>query len=121
MKRLLLFLFVFSLCAQPLSQVTWTALAAVGTTSLFATPGSDIHTIQAVVAGAPAACTINLDGSLNSSTWADISGPQTCTSSIMFHVVNRSVAYVRANLTVLSGGTAPTVRVTYLGHSSGGR
>jgi hypothetical protein len=121
MKRLLLFLLAITLSAQALNQVTWPALTTTGTTPLFATPGNDVHTVQIVLSGSPSGCTINLDGSLDGSHWNDISGSQTCTSNIMFHVVSRSVRFVRGDLTALSGGTSPTVTVTYLGHSSGGR
>jgi hypothetical protein len=121
MKRLSLFLAALILTAQPQKQITWTVLSAAGTTSSIAVAGSDVHTVQIVVTGGPGACTLNLDGSLDAIHWADISGGQTCTSNVVFHVVNRSVAFVRGNLTAFSGGTAPTATVTYLGHSTGGR
>lgn len=123
MKRLSLFLFALALTlgAQALNRITWPALAATGTTPLFATAGNDVHTVQVVLTGGPGACTINLDGSLDGVHWFDISGAQTCTANIMFHVVNRAVPFVRGDLSALSGGTSPTVTVSYLGHSSGGR
>ncbi len=119
MKRLLVFLFCFTLSGQALSEKIWTALTATGTTAGFAVPSNSFHTLQAVVTGSPSVCTINLDGSLDGTNWFDISGNQTCTSSVMFHVVNRSVTNVRANLTALSGGTAPTVTARYTGHNGG--
>lgn len=78
------------------------------------------HTIQAVVTGGPAACSIQLEGTLDdpstsAADWADLSGSQTCTSTVTFHVIDRAVRGVRANLTALSGGTAPTVTVKYMG------
>jgi len=119
MKRLL-FLCALTLAAQNLSQVTWPVVSAVGATALFATPGSDVHTVQAIAGNTPATCTVNLDGSLDGANWFDISGGQTCTSNVMFHVVNRAVAYVRGHVTTLTGAGA-TVTISYLGHSSGGR
>lgn len=121
MKRFLIFLYALTLGAQALSTVTWPALTATGTTASFAVPGSDVHTVQAVLTGSPSGCTLHLEGSLDASHWLDLSGDQTCTSNLMFHVVNRAVASVRVNLTALSGGTSPTVAISYLGHSSGGR
>lgn len=121
MRRLTFFLFVFCLSAQQVSEHLWTTLTTTGTTSGFAVPANDIHTLAVVVTGSPSGCQVNLDGSLDSSFWFDISGAQTCTSSTAFHVVNRAVMFVRANLTTLSGGTAPTVSPKYVGHSSGGK
>jgi hypothetical protein len=120
MKHLLLLVFALVLSAQQLSQKAWTTLSATGATSGFAVPGNDVHTVQVVVTNSPATCTVNLDGSLDATHWFDLSGNQTCTSNLMFHVINRAVAYVRGNVTVLSGAGA-TVTVSYLGHSSGGR
>lgn len=119
MKRLLLFCLCFSLSGQALSEKVWTALTAVGTTSGFAVPSNSFHTVQVVITGSPSGCTINLDGSLDGTNWFDLSGGQTCTASVMFHVVNRAVLNVRANLTALSGGTAPTVTARYTGHNGG--
>ncbi len=116
MKRMMLFFAVaFLLGAQSVSQKTWTALTATGTTSSFSIAANSNHTLSIVVSGGPSGCTVNLDGSLDSTHWFDLSGGQTCTSSVMFHVANRPVTFVRANLTALSGGTAPTVTVVYVG------
>jgi len=119
MKKLLLFLASVAILNAQLSRITWAALSATGTTSGFNVPGSDVHTIAAIVTGSPSGCTLHLEGSLDGTNWFDISGDQTCTSNLMFHVVNRAVAQVRMNLTALTGGTAPTVTGWYLGHSTG--
>ncbi|MGH9667094.1 MAG: hypothetical protein ACRD9L_21930, partial [Bryobacteraceae bacterium] len=77
------------------------------------------HTVQAVVTGSPSGCSIQLEGTLDdptlSPTWSNLSGSQTCTSSVMFHVTARPVRAIRVNLTALSGGTSPTVTVKYVG------
>lgn len=114
-------LFAAIMCAAALAQAakTWTALTATGTTALYNVPGNDIHTMQAIVTGSPASCTVHLEGSIDSTHWFDLSGDQTCTSSMMFHVVARSVLYVRGNLITLSGGTSPTVTLSYSGIRSG--
>lgn len=72
-------------------------------------------TFQVVTTGGPATCTLNVQGSLDNINWFDLSGNQTCTSSLMFHVVNKPVQYVRINLSALTGGTSPTVTTTVFG------
>lgn len=120
-KRTCIFLvLLYTLGAQSLSKMMWPALSATGTTAAFGVPASHIHTVSAVVAGGPSGCTVNLDGMIDG-TWYDISGPQTCTSSVMFHVFGKAVELVRGHVTALSGGTAPTVTITYLGSAGGQR
>lgn len=99
-----------------ITTVTFTALTAAGTTATLSLPEADTkHTTQVVVTGAPASCTVHLEGSLDGTNFFDLSGAQTCTTNVMFHVVDKSVLYIRANLTALSGGTSPSVSITYLG------
>lgn len=73
------------------------------------------HTASVIVTGTPATCVITLEGSIDGTNFFDISGNQTCTASLMFHVVEKPVLYVRPNLTTLTGGSSPTVTLTYLG------
>lgn len=73
------------------------------------------HTVTVIVTGAPAGCTVNLQGDIGGANFADISGNQTCTSSITFHVASRPVGSIKINLSALSGGTAPTVTAFYGG------
>jgi hypothetical protein len=77
------------------------------------------HTLQVVVTGAPATAQIQLEGTLDdvngSPTWFNLSGSLLCTSNTIFHVVDRPVSGVRANLTALTGGTAPAVNCKYVG------
>lgn len=94
-----------------------TAATATGTSNTvdvrFYAPRT--HTFQVVVTGSPASCTIDLEGSLDNSNWFSLSGNQTCTSNVMFHVTDRPVVFVRGNLSALSGGSSPTVTVDYIG------
>ncbi len=96
---------------------TWPALTATGTTASQLVQGIDLHTIQVVVTGSPGSCTANLDGSVDATHWFDLSGGQTCTSNLMFHVTSRSVIYVRGNVTALSA--AATATITYEGRATG--
>lgn len=121
MKTIVLFLALVAALPAQLSRITWTTMSATGTTAAFNVPGSDVHTIAAIVTGSPSSCTMHLEGSLDGTNYFDISGDQTCTSNVMFHVTARAVALVRANVTLFSGGTSPTISITYLGHSTGGR
>lgn len=108
-----------SLCAQTPPKA-FAALTGVSTTAAYAVGGNDKHTVQLVMTGSPASCTANLDGSLDGTHWKDLSGGQTCTSTpVIFHVVDRVVAFVRINVTALSGGA--TVTPTYQGLRSGSR
>ncbi|KKK64731.1 hypothetical protein LCGC14_2981250 [marine sediment metagenome] len=96
---------------------TFAALSSTGQTPSFnvvaLSPTS--HTLQILLTGSPTGCAVQLEGSLDNANWENLSGTQNCTSVTMFHVVNRTVAYVRGNLTTLSGGSTPTVQFLYKG------
>lgn len=118
MKRLLLILLLalVALAQYPPVYTKWGPLTGTGTTAALPLPyGFSQHTLQIIVTGGPSGCTVNLDGSLDGVNWFDLSGAQTCTSNTMFHVVSKPVAYVRGDLTALTGGTAPTVTISYEG------
>lgn len=95
--------------------VAFNALGAVGVTAPQSVEGSARHTVMVTVSGAPSACTVNLDGSLDGVHWFDLSGPQNAAANTMFHVVDKPVIYVRGNLSALSGGTSPSVSISYAG------
>ena len=61
------------------------------------------HAVQVDVTGAPATCTINLDGSLDGTLAFDLLTGQTCTSDVLFNVVDEPARYVRSNLTAVTG------------------
>lgn len=69
------------------------------------------HTWEIVTTGPPANQTTLLEGSINGATWYTLDTSNTVASE-MRHVVNKPVRYVRANCTVLPGGT---VTVRYMG------
>lgn len=101
---------------------TWPALAAAGVTGGLNVKYADVekHSISLAVTGAPAACTFQLEGSLDSTNgvdgnWFALSGAVDCTvvANRMFHVVNKPVVWVRGNTTALSAGA--TVTPAYVG------
>lgn len=95
----------------------FTAQTAVGATTGVAMKGIPIqHTIELIVTGAPATCTYSLQGSRDGTTWFTISASAiTCTSTTVAFEANKPTVYVRGNLLTLTGGTAPTVTLKYIG------
>ena len=101
----------------------FTALTATGQTEAVTTAlGAGFcktHSIQADITGSPTDVQGKLEGSLdggkNPTNWFDLSGTLTFTAGDLFHIVNKAVANVRFNLTVLTGGTSPTVTPIYVG------
>lgn len=78
------------------------------------------HTVQVVTTGSPSGCEVALEGSLDGSNFfalstTDDTSAGDCTASVMWHTTNRPVRWIRGNVTALSGGTTPTVRICYLG------
>jgi len=67
-------------------------------------------TYTIVVTGAPSAVTMNLEGSIDNTSWFTLD-TMTSTTSDMRHIANKGVHYVRGNLATLTGGTTPTVTV----------
>ncbi len=110
---------IVSLCAAagisqaPLSYLQWT-LSASGV-SVGRVARAREHTLAVVPSGSPSGCSLKLEGSIDGSAWFDLSGAQTCTSNLMFHVTQKPVNQVRVNLVTLSGGTSPSLDVQYLG------
>jgi hypothetical protein len=96
---------------------TATAQTAVGATSAISMRGiATNHSIGLVVTGAPATCTYRLQGSRDGTNWFDISASAiTCTSTILSTEANKPFPRVRGNLVTLTGGTAPTVTLHYVG------
>jgi hypothetical protein len=76
------------------------------------------HQLLWTVTGAPAACTVALDSSVDGVSWTAggaIAG-QTCTSNGQSAITGIvQVNYVRINLTAFSGGSSPTITVNYEG------
>lgn len=81
------------------------------------------HTVQFTITGAPTAVTVDLEGSLDNKTWVSlashvVSAAELTAAKAMFHVFDKSVRFVRTNLVLLTGGTAPTVTTLYLGETA---
>lgn len=67
------------------------------------------HTLQTTVTGTPSGATVTLEGSLAAAgPWATLATSTSTTGDVQT-ATGKAVRYVRANLTVLTGGTAPTV------------
>lgn len=114
MKRLLALLALVAACAFAQIRAFTSTLTAAGTTqSVWAE--SNYHTVQVVVSGSPSACTVRLEGSLDNNNWFDVSGTQTCTSNLMFHVDGKPLTYARVNLLTWTGGTNAVI--TYRGQN----
>ena len=78
------------------------------------------HTVQATMGGSvvATAVTVDLEGSIDDATWFQLarhafSAGDITAEGAMFHVNDKPVKYVRANLITLTGGTDPTVTVKY--------
>jgi predicted RNA-binding protein YlqC (UPF0109 family) len=72
------------------------------------------HTVQVTYTGSPTAVTVDLEGTLDGTTWFQLAthpadAGEITANGFMFHVIDRVVLATRANLTTLTGGTAPTV------------
>ncbi len=109
-----------SVLLQP-AVAAWPTLTAAGTTvGVNLGMAAHKHTLQVIVTGGPATGQIQLEGTLDDATsstanWFSLSGSQLCTSSTIFHVADRPVTGVRANLTALTGGTNPAIALKYTG------
>lgn len=79
------------------------------------------HTVQAEMGGTvvATAVTVDLEGSLDGATWFTLAthiftAAEITAEGSMFHITDKVVNFVRANLITLTGGTAPTVTVRYI-------
>lgn len=80
-----------------------------------------IHSIQVDMGGTvvATAVTVDLEGSLDGKKWFQLvqhilTAGEITAESALFHVVDKPVNFVRANLITLTGGTAPTVTVDHI-------
>jgi YbbR domain-containing protein len=81
------------------------------------------HTVQVTITGAPTAVTVDLEGSLDDTTYVSLASyvltaADLTAAAAMFHVVDKPVRYVRVNLVTLTAGTAPTVTALYEGETA---
>ena len=95
------------------------AVAATGAgSSVLASPWNSNHAMQITITGAPTAVTVDLEGSLDGTTWVALvshvmSAGELAASKALVFVTGAPVPMVRGNLTTLTGGTTPTVTVKY--------
>ena len=84
----------------------------------------DKHVIQVDITGGPSAVTVVLEGSIDGNdfgvvgTHAFTAGDLTNTTAIFFDTDN-PLLHVRVNLTVLTGGSTPSVTAIYEGVATG--
>lgn len=78
------------------------------------------HTVAATMGGTvvATAVTVDLEGSIDDTTWFQLArhaftAGEITAEAAMFHVIDKPVRYIRANLITLTGGTDPTVTVKY--------
>ena len=83
------------------------AAAATGTSSSIELTSVN-YAVQVVATGSPTGITVDLEGSLDGTNFLEIG---TISAAGIFFVTDSPVKHVRANLTALTGGTAPTVTV----------
>ena len=79
------------------------------------------HTFQVTMGGTvvATAVTVDVEASLDDITYFTLvshalSAGEIAAEGAMFHLVDMPVKYIRANLTTLTGGTAPTVTVKHV-------
>lgn len=80
-----------------------------------------MHTIQVKMGGTvvATAVTVAIEGSLDNIDYFQLvshalSAGEITAEGAMFHLADMPVKYLRANLTTLTGGTAPTVTVKHV-------
>jgi|SRR3990167_1580622 len=69
-----------------------------------------VFSFDILITGSPATVTVLLEGSLDGTNWFTLATVSLTTDSLNF-IVDKPVLYLRANLTALTGGSAPTVSV----------
>ncbi len=99
----------------------FTGQSATGRSKVFVdvrNQGITNHVVQWSVTGSPTTCTLLIEKSEDAVSWSTVS-TETCTASGAVTLADNSHIYLTANLTVLSGGTSPTVSATYRGYLPG--
>lgn len=100
-----------------------TLLNAVTTTGASSAEGNqeriiESHAVQATFTGAPTVVRLDLQGSLDGTTWSNLAehtatADELTDGALLYHVVYKPVIFVRLNLVTLTGGTAPTLTAKY--------
>lgn len=65
--------------------------------------------LQVTHTGAPTACVVALQGTIDGTNWFTLGSWSTLTSGDIVFITDKPVLKVRANLTTLTGGASPTV------------
>lgn len=95
-----------------LAQVTsLSAATAIGAGAAVDCEGARAYALDVRVTGAPTSVTVALEGTIDGANWGSIGS---VTAAGLTWYVDKPVVRVRANLTVLSGGTAPAVTAEIL-------
>jgi hypothetical protein len=95
---------------------TFNTLSANGSTAVFDIGGiMNTHTLACLPTGAPTTANVTLDGSLDGTNFYTLVTTQACTAFIAGFGVDKPARYIRATLTGLAGGTAPTITARYGG------
>ena len=73
------------------------------------------HTIACAVTGTPpSACTFQVEGSLDGINWFTLTAPQDGTTSSIFHIADKPVAFLRITvLTYTAADVTTTVNLSY--------
>lgn len=77
-------------------------------------------TVTAVASAATTAITIDLEGSLDDTTWFQLAShvfdaAEITAKAAMFHVINKPVVYIRGNMTAFTQAGSETVTVKCVG------
>ena len=125
---LVIALSLIPLWAQQIGQpgnllVSCAAVTSTGPCTAFAVnaPQAATYTWQTSETGSPASVTVNLEGSLDGSTWSTLDTTSSASGSFAT-VSGKPVRQIRCNLATLTGGTNPTVtcQMTISATSGGG-
>jgi hypothetical protein len=65
--------------------------------------------LQVTHTGGPTVVVVSLDGSIDGTNWFSLGSWSTLTFGDIVFIVDKVVTQIRGNLTVLTGGTSPTV------------
>jgi hypothetical protein len=77
------------------------------------------HSVQVEFAGSPTALTVSIEGSITSNSFQDLAthvltAAELAAGTAIFHILNKSLPVIRANIITLTGGVSPEVSVYYL-------
>ena len=77
------------------------------------------HSVQVEFTGSPTALVVAIDGSITSNSFQElaehtVSASELTAGTAIFHILNKSLPVIRANIVTLTGGVSPTVSIYYL-------